>query len=742
MINQAGDYPLHKLGWKAFQDICIAISEEILKRPVQSFLPTNDAGRDGAFIGKWEGNDSSAGSSTIQCKFTAKYDLKLSLSHLADELEKAALLAKKGLAADYIIMTNHAVTGTSEQKIKEAFESVGVGNCRVFHRDWIIDRIRTSPRLRMLAPRLYGMGDLSDLLDARAYKQAQLILSEMGENLKKLVVTDAHRRSVRAIDEHRLVLLLGAPAAGKSTIGASLAVGAADTWQAYTIKATSPQQLHDRISPDEPQFFWIDDAWGSTQYQREKTEAWNEVFPLMQAAMMRGTRFLITSRDYIWKRAKTELKLQSIPALQKSQVVINVHDFTIDEKARILYNHLKFGSQEKDFIEKVKAFLPELAELKEFLPESARRLGDAFFTNNLLVYKQQLVSFFEEPEEFLLETIEQLAADCRAAIALIFMNGGVVRSPVPQELLIQAATAYGAEPAQVREQLNAMNGSLLLFANDEQGPYWTYKHPTIGDAFARYVSRDPEQVEIYLRGAKVESIAMEVVCSGATLAGAPVIVPDSLHEILAKRLEMLANYSLVNFLSYRSNKKFNKLIMNLRPDILEGMSYFHRPVSEDSDAQLLAALYKQELLPEEIRKNFFEQVKKAAIEDFDASFLDMNLRGVLTQEEIEDILKLMKSDMVEQLPSQIRKLKEEWHGEYTPSEHFDVLRENIRKVATEIKLDNLNKFLSEVEVEIQFVVDEMEIEYSPPSLPSSKAATQFSKTGIGSLSELFRDVDK
>src|SRR5688572_3402472 len=135
MISRVGDYPLHQLGWKAFQDICIAISEEILKRPVQSFLPTNDAGRDGAFVGRWEGQDSSAGSSTIQCKYTSKPDVNLSLSHLTDELEKAAALAKKGLAADYIVMTNHPITGRSEARIKEAFEAVGVGNCRVFHRD-------------------------------------------------------------------------------------------------------------------------------------------------------------------------------------------------------------------------------------------------------------------------------------------------------------------------------------------------------------------------------------------------------------------------------------------------------------------------------------------------------------------------------------------------------------------------------------------------------------------------------
>jgi hypothetical protein len=168
LLSMAAGYPLHLLGWKAFQDLCVGVAEECLRRPVQSFLPNNDAGRDGAFIGRWDGADPAAGESTIQCKFTSRPTARLSVSMLADELVKARVLAAKGLAADYIILTNHSITGASELQIKAAFESVGVGRCRVFGYDWIVLQIRSSPRLRMMAPRLYGLGDLSDLLDARA----------------------------------------------------------------------------------------------------------------------------------------------------------------------------------------------------------------------------------------------------------------------------------------------------------------------------------------------------------------------------------------------------------------------------------------------------------------------------------------------------------------------------------------------------------------------------------------------
>ena len=86
----------------------------------------------------------------------------------------------------------------------------------------------------------------------------------------------------------------------------------------------------------------------------------------MQGALKRGTRFLITSRDYIWQAARKELKLQALPVLTKSQVIINVHELTSEEKARILYNHLKLGDQSEEFRRAIKPLLPSVVKRDDF----------------------------------------------------------------------------------------------------------------------------------------------------------------------------------------------------------------------------------------------------------------------------------------------------------------------------------------------------------------------------------------
>lgn len=740
VLEALAPYPLHLLGWNAFQDLAVSVAEVCLNRPVQTFLPTNDAGRDGAFIGRWSGE--TAGRSTIQCKFTSKAGQNLSLSMLDDELSKVKRLVALGEADDYIIITNHPVTGESDLAIKAAFMTEGVKDCRIFGADWINQQVRSSPKLRMLAPRLYGLGDLHDLLDGRAYQQAQMILSAMGDDLQRIVVTDAHRQSVKAIEEHNLVLLLGAPAAGKSTIGASIAVGAADRWQCSTIRATSPDDLQRHLNPEGGQFFWIDDAWGSKQYQRQTAEAWNQVFPLMHSAMRRGTRFLITSRDYIWRSAKTDLKMSSLPVLNKSQVVIDVHQLSNGERAQILYNHLKMGDQPQAFRTAVKPYLPALSTRDDFLPETARRLGSTFFAKSLLPTPQVLTEFFAKPRDFLKETVSGLSAQCKAAIAVVFLNGGKVRSPVGAAELEAAASAFGVAVSAVRDELDALNGSVLLLAMDEQGPYWTYKHPTVGDAFSAYLAGSQELIELYLRGARAETILFEVVCAGEQVQGAPLVVPAALNELLVARIENVEATSLRVFMSYRSNRVVNEMLIARRPDVLKGFTHFTSPISEDQDASLLSKLHRQGILSEEHRGNFVKSVMDALVEEADSSFLEgPYLDEILSEAEMADFINTARTQVLPNIDTYVDNRASAWDHEYHPEDHFEQLENSISRLCNTVSVDGVSDQtpLTALAHAVRLAVYRMEDEYVPPSQSSHGA----SSPKVATVSEgIFRDVDE
>lgn len=353
-------YDLHRLGWNSFQQLCLTIAREVLGQTVQSFLDSNDAGRDGAFTGTWTPATGQllSGNFVIQCKFSSKPGYLLTKSDITDELPKVHKLVTDRLCDVYVLMTNAGVSGKQEAQIKDQLIAAGVKHVLIYGATWIDDQIKESARLRMLVPRVYGLGDLSQILDERAYAQARAVLESLREDLAKVVITDSYRKAVSALDEHSFVLLIGEPAAGKTTIASMLAMAAADKWKSSVLKLEDPAKVVERWNVDEPtQFFWIDDAFGVTQFESSLVHSWNHVLPQIRTMLRKGAKIVMTSRDYIYNRARQELKDGAFPLLNESQVVIDVHDLSDVEKQQILYNHLKLGKQSAAFRSDIEPYL-------------------------------------------------------------------------------------------------------------------------------------------------------------------------------------------------------------------------------------------------------------------------------------------------------------------------------------------------------------------------------------------------
>lgn len=737
------DYALHTLGWKSFQDICVAVAQECLKRPIESFLPSRDGGRDGAFIGRWQ-EGATNGKSTIQCKFTSKPRATLSLANVKSELNKAQRLAAKGLAEDYVLLTNFGISGDSAAEITAAFEAVGVKKCLLLGRDWITQQIRESSRLRVMVPRVYGLGDLSEILDERAYSQSRALLSALGDDLACFVVTDAHRQSVEALLSHSFVLLLGDPASGKSTIAASLALGALDHWSAPTIRLTSPEDIQLHWNPHATQqFFWVDDAFGATQYQRHIADAWNRQLPLMSAAVRKGTRFLLTSRTYIWRAAYRDLKTSAFPLFDKAQVVINVQGLETSEKAQILYNHIKRGDQPRPFKKAIKPHLASLAEDDVFLPETARRLGWNFFTEHVIPNREGLLDFVRRPVEFLHDVLRNLDRSEAAAIALVFMYGGQLPSPIEVDDRITLITELlGVAAADIRIALDSLRGSLVLLMETPDGPRWTFKHPTIGDAYASLVADSPELTEIYLRGAKLDRLLEEVVCGDIQLKGASVHVGPSLYPALLKRLLVHPfDYRIRYFLGQRSDDAFLRLFAGERPQIMDMKPAVFMAYS--SENRVLAKLHANGLLPEEKRLALVKHIVDCTIEFQDGGvYQDDSLRSLLTSKEFSNLLVRIRAEVLNDLGSHVADWKSNCNDD-DPDSHFDELNSLLNNVERLLPVDDpdLMKIASGRRA-ISQAIDELNKSRDPDAdtrveTPVGKASEK--NPGIGAI---FDDVDE
>jgi hypothetical protein len=96
-------------------------------------------------------------------------------------------------------MTNAGLTGSTAEDVETLFKEVGVKEVRSFGSTWICQQIKQNKRLRMLVPRVYGLGDLNLILYERAYPHRKAVLAALREDLAKVVLTNAYRRAAEAL---------------------------------------------------------------------------------------------------------------------------------------------------------------------------------------------------------------------------------------------------------------------------------------------------------------------------------------------------------------------------------------------------------------------------------------------------------------------------------------------------------------------------------------------------------------
>lgn len=745
-------FELHTLGWKAFQNLCVAIVGEAWGQTVQSFFDSRDGGRDGAFHGTWRSKTGEVftGSFTVQCKFTSKRDKQIQIAELKDELEKAKRLASRGLADNYFLLTNARLAGSAEEEMSQAFQSIpGIKHFAAYGAERISLIIHESPRLRMLVPRVYGLGDLSQILDQRSYDQARELLSALGDDLAKFVITEAYQRSAKALVDHGFVLLLGEPACGKSTIAAALAMGALDEWGCSTLKIRDADEFVSRSNPHEPkQFFWVDDAFGTTQFDWSSGAAWNRAFPHIRAAIRRGARVLFTSRDYIYRAAKQHLKESALPVLHESQVVIEVERLSKEEREQILYNHIRLGAQSRQFKTQVKPFLPEVAAHQRFSPEIARRLGDAAFTKRLVVSKPGLDDFVAHPLELLCEIIRTLDAGSRSALALVFMRGGLLPSPIDMTRDEEAAIELigGSLPA-IRSSLSALDGSLLLLTLQDRTHAWSFKHPTVRDAFASLVAEDRELMDIYLAGTPIVKLFGEVSCGDVGIEGVKVVVPPSRYHALMTRTESFDTtiwsneQALHHFLAHRCDREFLLQYVQRYPTFISSLqvgSY----LTAVSDVSVIVRLHELNLLPEEKRASVATRIRKLAVQTPDAGFLCPGIRALLKREELTAIMHDVRTRLLPNLDDEIATWRVDFAGDEDPEDYFSRLEETLTHYKAQ--LAEYPAALSQIESALTNIQEHVaELREEQPGEPDSDEYFVHGSSGGGNddLRSVFDDVD-
>ena len=611
----------------------------------------------------------------MQCKHTKNPGATLSYSALEDEFAKVPALVRRGLCRSYVLMTNARVSAQAEARIRDRLRAAGVSHPLVFGYQWLCATIAAHRALRLFVPRVYGLGDLSQILDERAYAQASVLMASARDQLATFVVTEPYRKAAEALRSYRFVLLLGEPAVGKSVIALMLAIAAADNWGCLTVKARSASELVARWNPHEPgQFFWVDDAFGAVRHDEQLTSDWLRSMPHVMAAIDIGARVVLTSRSYIYQDARRLLKEYSYPRLREQQVIVDVEDLSPEERRQILYNHIAYGDQPPDVRRAMKPFLDRAAEVRPFRPEMARRLGQRAFTTGLSITVSGIETFMARPRQLLRDVYSEFGADEQAALTLVYAAAGKGHLQSPLALDVKQCdiiTRAGSTPAGTARALESLTGSFLspaglaptplraapypplpgepprrLFTWQRTvNPGWAFRHPTLFEGFAAWLSTQPHLLTVVLAGLSDDALLASVDCAveDASLAhGILLRMPPPLYRGVAERVATIAQRSwqrtcwdgwedwratqrtVLGFLATRSSDAFLSTYLQIDPGLPARLTEFPRFASFVEGApepDALARLHQAHLLPERNRLDAVEQMTRLAIGTPDAGWL-------------------------------------------------------------------------------------------------------------------------
>jgi hypothetical protein len=385
------------------------------------------------------------------------------------------------------------------------------------------------------------------------------------------------------------------------------------------------------------------------------------------------------------------------------------------------------------------------------LPEIARRLGDPHFTRQLTLSEEAISDFVNKPEMFLCDVLENLDGSSKAAIGIVFMRGGRLKSPVEiaeeERSIIQM---FGGNPASVKRALPSLDGSLLILRYEGGSRLWAFRHPTIHDAFSSVIAKNPELLELYLKGTRLERVVTEITCGRTDLPGARIIVPQHFYALIIDRFTNVIGFNarkLYLFLTFRCDCEFLRQFAIRHKRVIEKLQFRGGLLADSLEANLIARLFECKVLPETVRVRFVETVlDKHLKHTLDDGFLLYNIRKLFRPSELSCALDrarhlLLLNRLEDEIREEADRYRENPEGD--PDDYFMDIKQKIWNFADEFAVaDDTQRAMDEAFGEVERQVKVLE-QFEPiPGEPSEDDFTDdfVSSDETGRL--IFDDVDQ
>lgn len=387
-------YDFRSLSPQDFEELVRDLIQAEENIRLESFGPGKDKGID---LRHAEGD----GNLIVQAKHYVGSGFNALLGAVRREKPKVQKLSP----SRYVIATSVSMTPDRKKKLQEALDPHIVEPSDIFGAEDLNNLIGKHEKIEGQHFKLWITSTtvLKRLLNNATYARSEQEVERIRRDARLFVPNAGLSEVLRRLQDDGLLIISGQPGVGKTTLARMISLFYLDRdWDLVVVEdfEEALQVFNGAVK----QIFFFDDFLGQI---RLTLDVIRRVEPRLLEFIDRvksspNTRFALTTREYILKRAQIESEKLSDPIIDLRKYVVDLASYTRPIRANILYNHIYFSdiSDEKKNVFLKKDYYLEIIDHSNFNPRLIEHLTSSAHTQNVRVrdYADWIRNTLDHPE--------------------------------------------------------------------------------------------------------------------------------------------------------------------------------------------------------------------------------------------------------------------------------------------------------------------------------------------------------
>ena len=348
-------YNFENLSPVDFENLGVDLLQKHLNQSlIESFTPGKDGGVDARYV------TDKGKTIIIQFKHYKNFqDLKSNLKKELEKIEKIFSSSDKKTKPvnEYILVTSVGLTPGNKQTIRQMIPYLNKDQS-IYGRNELNNLLRQYPEVTKTHFKLWlnSTAVLEKIFDKTInkdiYNQSDFEIDDIQKKLKLYVENGNIGRVEKKLKDNNYCIISGVPGVGKTTLAQMLILSY--LYREYEIYVISRdiKEAFRIYSPNKKILYYYDDFLGTTFLKEAlpKNEDSHLIKFIEKIKNDKNKKIILTTREYILQQALSSYEKIKHSNVLNSKFIIELKQYSSEDKAKILFNHLYFSEINKEYL--------------------------------------------------------------------------------------------------------------------------------------------------------------------------------------------------------------------------------------------------------------------------------------------------------------------------------------------------------------------------------------------------------